>query len=235
MRKRERMALRPALDKNLSAYALAGIAGLTSMCSPAAEAAVVYTRVETVGAPNSSISIDLNQDGINDFALQDTRFSQTSFNLASLAVTALHGDEVAINSGMYANALSFGNKVGFNLEFSRNTTLKMAVHVTSSHIDDTVTSAGPFLDLRNKFLGLKLSSAGQTYYGWARVSTSGTKSISFELIDYAYETTPNTPIKAGQGIKSGAGTGAGMLGLMAHGSESLGVRRIRAAQGSTFE
>ena len=82
------------------------------------------------------------------------------------------------------------------------------------------------------------------YYGWARVSTKvvGDK-LAFELVDYAYQSTPNLPILAGQGIPKPEATGlldfadeaptsvavksqlGPALGLLAHGSDALPLWR----------
>jgi hypothetical protein len=52
-----------------------------------------------------------------------------------------------------------------------------------------------------RYLGLKFQINGETHYGWARlnVQVNTTKlTIYSRLTGYAYETTPNTPIAAGQ-------------------------------------
>lgn len=58
-------------------------------------------------------------------------------------------------------------------------------------------SVGLFTGGESAYLGLQFQQNGQTYYGWARIETSvGGISLAW-LYDYAYQTSPNTPILAG--------------------------------------
>ena len=54
---------------------------------------------------------------------------------------------------------------------------------------------GPWINVTNRYLGLKFLIGGTPHYGWVRITTSTT---AHPLITgYAYETTPNTSIKDG--------------------------------------
>src|ERR1039458_5369878 len=59
---------------------------------------------------------------------------------------------------------------------------------------------GLFTSLESAYLGLQFQQAGQTYYGWGRLGAPFTGQNGGWLYDYAYETTPNTPISAGAGV-----------------------------------
>ena len=49
------------------------------------------------------------------------------------------------------------------------------------------------------YLGLMFQINGETHYGWALLSVENTKKgLLVKLSGYAYETTPGTPINAGQ-------------------------------------
>jgi hypothetical protein len=56
---------------------------------------------------------------------------------------------------------------------------------------------GLFTSLESAYLGLQFQQAGQTYYGWVRLGAPFTGQNGGWLYDYAYETTPDTPILAG--------------------------------------
>ena len=59
---------------------------------------------------------------------------------------------------------------------------------------------GQWVNVFNRYLGLKFQINGETHFGWARMSMKFSffqKSESV-LNGYAYETQPNTPITAGQ-------------------------------------
>ncbi len=56
------------LERKLIFYAAASAAGVAILaCSPPAEARVVYTQVWVPISPTSSVTLDLNSDGIADF------------------------------------------------------------------------------------------------------------------------------------------------------------------------
>lgn len=60
---------------------------------------------------------------------------------------------------------------------------------------------GFFVGVESAYVGLRFQQEGKTYYGWVRVGApfsgpAGGLSGGW-LYDYAYETRPNTPIKAG--------------------------------------
>ena len=57
-------------------------------------------------------------------------------------------------------------------------------------------SGGNFLGQTDKYLGLEFQILGQTHYGWARLTVSGSAD-SFTIKDYAYDATPATAILAG--------------------------------------
>ena len=59
---------------------------------------------------------------------------------------------------------------------------------------------GPWLHVKQAYLGLKFVLQGQTHFGWARVKLSISdfnRSITATLTGYAYETIPGKPIIAG--------------------------------------
>lgn len=57
---------------------------------------------------------------------------------------------------------------------------------------------GYFTGVESACLGLEFQQDDQTYYGWLRVGTPYTGLDALWLYDYAYQTTPNTPILAGE-------------------------------------
>ena len=61
-------------------------------------------------------------------------------------------------------------------------------------------TVGLFTGLESAYLGLQFQQAGKTYYGWVRLGAPFTGQNGGWLYDYAYETTPNTPISAGAGV-----------------------------------
>ena len=76
---------------------------------------------------------------------------------------------------------------------------------------------GPWLHVKQAYLGLKFVIKGKKHFGWARVklSISG-QSITAILTGYAYETIPGKPIITG--ATKGTEEQAGSLGALAAGA-----------------
>jgi hypothetical protein len=108
---------------------------------------------------------------------------------------------------------------------------------------DYVTS-GNWVNVANRYLGLKFKIRGQTHYGWARLSVSVSRqpfATTAVLTGYAYETIPKRPIIAGKvpdsdnevnipavSFKPSATSPApATLGLLALGSPALSAWRRR--------
>jgi hypothetical protein len=57
--------------------------------------------------------------------------------------------------------------------------------------------SGPFGKARHGYLGLEFSINGSNHFGWARIIFPDGPQSGI-ITGYAYETTPNKPIRAGQ-------------------------------------
>ncbi len=222
--------LNPFLKRRLAVYALAGSTGVAAVtaASPVAQGAVVYTSAHQFGLgtydAEAVIPIDLNHDGVTDFTLVGTELSD--FSTGGLAHTAAvfvvggSGNKVAGSGTVFqepeAQALRAAQKIVPALPFAPlgRRGLLLAFNLFGA-------VGGNFDNLENRFLALELQSNGQTYYGWARVNvrTAG-GTFFFELVDYAYQDTPNVPIRAGEGIPEADATFPAP-GLLAHGSDAI--------------
>jgi hypothetical protein len=58
-------------------------------------------------------------------------------------------------------------------------------------------TVGYFTGLESAYLGFQFQNNGDTYYGWARVGCPIAELNVGWIYDYAYETSPNTPIVTG--------------------------------------
>ena len=210
--RRKKKELSAALEKRLASYTLASAVGISCAFATGSNAAVVYTSVKDIREPSQEgvpvyALIDLNHDGQTDFAVIGSFFNFFGtagiYRSALVVCNAEPGNEVGVPaSGLgafHAEALSFGKEIGPNLDFSGGNFNLAGAHSVGF---GPQSGFGEFYDQRNKFVALKLSVQGKTYYGWARMSTqvSNPSNFTFELVDYAYQSTPNVPILAGQGI-----------------------------------
>jgi hypothetical protein len=190
--------------RQLNTYALAASAagvGVLALTQPA-EAEVVFTPVHHVIHANQTYSFDLNNDGTADFELKNV-YNTFSGNVAGyLQVLPLaSANEVLTGThargcgggGQCAAALPKGAEIGpkgaFQPDFPRGELMGAS--------DIVSTNSGSWINV-TRYLGLKFVIAGQTHYGWARVTVKDQHwTVTATLTGYAYETTPDTPITAG--------------------------------------
>jgi hypothetical protein len=96
-------------------------------------------------------------------------------------------------------------------------------------------SGGSWLGGKSAYLGLKFMIHGEVHFGWARLTVP--KNLrSIVLTGYAYETTPNKPLKAGQTSETASDevksadtwdlpANGPSLGMLARGVEAMEVWR----------
>jgi hypothetical protein len=187
-----------ALQQRLNSYALmAGAAGvsLLALTSPST-AEIVYTKTHQVIGVNSSYGIDFNHDGTIDLTIQD-KTSQGCFDgcngLGSL-LAVLPGTNEVVDDVYGAVAMKPGMRIGQG-DPQKGGTQFMAFGSLQGSFP-----GGSWVNVNNRYLGLKFSINGETHYGWARLSVQAQVPMFFTatLTGYAYETIPNKAIVAGQ-------------------------------------
>ncbi len=182
---------------------------------PAVNGAVVYTDVDpdqTFSNNFDSYELDLNNDGNPDFTirLNKSSSSQTGFKFwnNNIAIQALSANQVfrvastvTTSQGgtfvsYFANAMNQSSTVNSNLDWgSFNQNMGLSYYwAFGSQINSG--SRGPWLNVTDKYLGLKLRVGNMSYYGWARLDMpSGAN--RFTIKDYAYEDLADEPIVTG--------------------------------------
>ena len=201
-RPRTASRLSASLDQRLNFYALAaGAAGvsLLALAQPS-EAKIIYTKTHQVIGTNGIYPIDLNHDGTIDFLIQE-RGSTGHGNSSYSGVWAKEafGNAVAGNGGS-ASALSKGAVIGPQQNFISSKGSFGEVMIDGwCNIDRSCGSGGQWRNVQNRYLGLKFQIERKSHYGWARLSVQlQSYKITSTLTGYAYETTPNKAIHAGQ-------------------------------------
>jgi hypothetical protein len=254
---RPRMTLRLSGTQHqfLNTYALAatGAVGVLALVPPS-EAKIVYTPIHKTIKLHQHYNLDLNHDGITDFTLELNSFhtrNTSAFSTLRLVPTKPNAAEGGSHgtscggghgAGPYAFALGQGALISPKHPFHGNPNL-MGVAGT---IDDFSVFCGPWLDVKNRYLGLQFQIRGETHFGWARLNVASTpiSITSATLTGFAYETIPNKPINAGkiEGPEEGSideanpatlnePLQAASLGLLAMGSPGLSVWRREESVG----
>jgi hypothetical protein len=224
--------INPKLEKQLLMYlASASAAGVgLAALSNTAQAKVVYTPANITVAYQASTPVDLNGDGVADVTLSVYPLGK-SFGMFA---NALAGNAVRLAASEVAAGF-FGVPVGPGEKFRGGSFQTMYVKVFGYGNQSSYGVFGPWINVTNRYLGVKFLIAGTTHFGWVRMTTS--KTAAPLITGYAYETTPNTSIKDGTisgPEKVGNLAPAEMLapnpqpaslGLLARGSDGIAIWR----------
>jgi len=206
------------LDKKLAAYAIAGAAlALPS----AAHATIITTPVnQTVNGSSTGASYDFNlsdvgSDDITVTASLSTNNDEISASVNGNAfVVMVLGDVVALNAG---------DTIGSSSNFGTGGKMVQDAKVLGV--------AGPWpSDNSTAYLGFSFQDlSSNTHYGWAQIQTQVDEaSDSFTVVNYAYQSDPNTSILAGDTGAVPEPSSVALVGLGAIGLVVL--RRRRAAR-----
>lgn len=207
------------LHRDLTAYALAaGAAGVGVLSlNSAAVAEVVYTPANQTINAHQGYAIDLNQDGIVDFRIQNefrTEIVRGRLYDQSFALLVSPADGVQVGNSQYeAAALPSGAQIG-----PIQPTKKFGARGAEMANQFAQGSFGTYyfgswLNVQNQYLGLAFPLNGEMHYGWARLTVRWNRKwiISAHLTGYAYETVANKAIVAGDTGARGADAEAGPL------------------------
>jgi hypothetical protein len=95
-----------------------------------------------------------------------------------------------------AACLTLGQEIGSGNAWKDKSILLESTYTLSTG----VYSAGHWFRKDNRYLGLQFQINGQTHYGWARVSVRNFNvgQMQVGISSFAFETKPNTAIRAGQ-------------------------------------
>lgn len=216
------------LEKQLKAYALAAAAtgaGLLSF-SEAANAAVVYTPTQ-ITLTNGQVNIDLDGDGVTDFTLVDHLKDLALYSNRMLGVVGPAGANVVKGQGgaaaMLMNSIISSGRTFQAVDKARGRMASVGYRCATSN-SCLSFAIGPFKMVKNKYLGFKFTTGGQTHYGWARLNVDytlgqgGNSMINVYLSGYAYESTAGMSIRAGQTTGVDSAQVRGSLGELARGT-----------------
>ncbi|MFC2100826.1 T9SS type A sorting domain-containing protein [Bacteroidota bacterium] len=154
-----------------------------------APAQIIYTDVNPDSTISASVSeiiksyfIDIDNNGIYEFELrhfnpgpgnEDVEIQQNSASIQDVIIDVNgHSKVLSIFDTISSNSIQWGSDM-FGILNS------------------------PWYGGGDKYFGMRFKKTGQWYYGWARVNIPADH-LSFTIKDYAYNSTPNAQIIAGQ-------------------------------------
>ena len=197
------------------------------------QAKAVFTPSRAIVTNGDTLQIDLNNDGVTDFKVWVIGSSRTSagnrlphFYGFDAKAAGYASSDVTEGSRKGLVALRHGEKIGSGGYFGRGGLMAWYDLISSG----VPFSSGPFAHLRWHFLGVRFPINGQNHYGW--IGFRSVRGNQIKLFGWAYETEPNTPILAGQGILERDASGFAeptSLALLAYGHVAMADWRRRKA------
>ena len=196
---------------------------LIGMFSANTNAQIVYTDVNpdivsrcNSGSCSGDYSLDLNNDGINDFILSPRKkaFICSCFGLNGRWINYNGSRDSAVISSTSQSWIA--DRVGgYDLNTLIDSSLHWTnfIHILATKHDVCVPcptfgywtshqpGTGPWNNINGKYLALKTQVGTDFYYGWVKLGVAtaiGIDLVSITIMEYAFNSIPNQPILAGQ-------------------------------------
>ncbi|MFA6617722.1 MAG: T9SS type A sorting domain-containing protein [Candidatus Neomarinimicrobiota bacterium] len=193
--KKKTLAFEEKLLKNkVAGYSV--LAGAALLLTPsAAEGEIIYHDPEdiVVDSSNATVDIDIDQDGSADFKIYYNLYYSYYSSSVSFDINALDQNYV---SGQSSSVKKLSNNVLISAD---NSWEKKPVFFNVDSAGSTWGNWPP--NSKEQYFGIKFLISGNTHYGWVKASVE--RSVGGDLLltvhDWAYENTPDTPIKTGDG------------------------------------
>lgn len=139
------------------------------------------------GTSPLSYNLDLNNDGVTDFVL--------SCDIGGVNLTPQGNNRAVVDGSFLVAALNQGEEIGSSLNPAYQWTGSSVTLGAQAVFDGQYYYAGNF-SAKDAFIGLEFQAGGHNYYGWMEV-TNYFNIAAGQVVGWAYETIPNTPILAG--------------------------------------
>lgn len=181
-------------ESRLARYS--SIATTVCVVSGTGVAQVQYTDIEPdaiLGRNGQGYVLDLDGNGAGDFRF---RFYKSRYGTSFYQYASVYGelDSWIATTGYYAAPLDYGVLINSGMTGSGTATLFYFSSYRSG--GEVVTYRYGYWFGQDKYLGVSIDRLGQTYYGWIRVSVPPNGG-AIRIQEYAIETNPDTPVKAG--------------------------------------
>lgn len=200
--------MKKELRQRLQKY---GLGAAAIVAGTTASGQVVYTDVipdDTVSGNGDSYLLDLDNNASVDFNLlvysgtYSNSYYGVFYSLQAMGGSALGSNRFMNDTYGYAYALNNGTPIN-NGAASWGSSALMRANYFVSYLGSTYNySYGNWGIAPDRYLGLRLNVAGSLHYGWVRISVLSNN--TFVVHDYAYESTANASIDAGDDSTSTA-------------------------------
>ncbi|MCF0210611.1 MAG: T9SS type A sorting domain-containing protein [Bacteroidales bacterium] len=196
---------------------------LFALSFSAVNAQVVYTNLENnpVVIGNGTTEYALNFfGGEAEFMIQNY-YSEEVFFASFLPGTAVVSTPASYNANV--TALAYNTVIGPSSQFYGFEDGYGSPYFNVLYVPGQ-TSFGQGMT-GDKYVGFKFANNGNTYYGWARIDWDN---VNVTLYGYAYNSTPNTPISAGDKGSSSSIESVELSGVSVYPNPATDVLNIEA-------
>jgi hypothetical protein len=235
------MKINSTLEKKLLKYS-AMASGVIAL-GASANAQITYFDENpdvTFTGHQQGYAFDFDGDTNDDMTVATVTGSQTGsfsgyqYTLYYNAVLMIPGTGAAFasSSSGEVRAMSSGNAI--NSAGSFNSSQGTGAAVQSTYVVG-YGSFGPYTNgawsgASNMYLGFRFTSAGNLHYGWMRMDVDATAE-NVTIYDWAYNSTPDAGINAGQTVLSVAST-PDELALVRFGNNRVDIKAINGSNGN---
>lgn len=171
-------------------------------------AQIIYTDIADVtltpAAARETFNIDINGDATVDFTLFAVDSTISAFPVKAIGILFAGSNEAAgtvenipLGDILKLNALNSGDDVNSTLTYVNNSSSANLIFQGGGlGLHTSILTSGNFINTTNRFIGVHFNIGGSMHFGWIGVDVSAGASKVI-IKDFAYESTANTPIKAG--------------------------------------
>jgi hypothetical protein len=189
-------------QQQLTSYALAAAAAGVSVLALTApsEGKIVYKQAHRVIGDGASFNLDLTGGGTVDLTFENKHYSLCTTDGICNSSQYLEVKMAGANQVVYNVYGAVAMKPG--VQIGPKNAWRGGIRRMASMLGGFGTSGvgGSWVNVKNRYLGVKFKIKGQTHFGWARLSVQIQlpQTITATLTGYAYETIPDKAITAGQ-------------------------------------
>jgi hypothetical protein len=218
--------LHKSLDRRLFLYTLA--AGTALAASPASHAEVVFTPSNALFQGLGKFDIDLDNDGSTDFSLiAKWTYYDTGNMIQALFASGNRPSHQILTKNGDAVALSKFSRIGPGQPFRAFALMETPFYRGSWNYWGGYG--------KDRCLGVRFLIHGEVHYGWIGFRQVRNIPVAAKLYGYAYETTPDKGILAGDtgtAASFDSSTNPTSMEILAVGHSAIDKRRQRAAPAS---
>lgn len=142
--------------------------------------------------------IDINGDGTTDFILRSND-PDSSVNNAFLIPL---GNNALVGMNSYVANMNSGETVGSSLDpIYAWSSAKTPISAVALILDPQPVEEGNFVGRSSGYIGFDVVANGANYYGWMYISSPNNDAAIYgDVLSWAYQSSPDTPIGAGAGV-----------------------------------